>query len=138
MSEENSTPPELPLQIVVAKTPADAMAVMLGTSEQAPVRRRGRPAGSKNKPKPTSEAPATDGSDTLSIPAHTITAATPRGNWLHAPKKRTGPKVTRDEAGFLAELDILIEAWRVGPQRPILYDFECAETLNDLKAKYGL
>ncbi|MDB5716230.1 MAG: hypothetical protein JWO15_3627 [Sphingomonadales bacterium] len=138
MSQENSTLSEQPLQIVVAKTPADAMAAMLGTSEQAPVRRRGRPAGSKNKPKFTSEAPATAGSETADDSDEDGASIVRTKTWLNAPKKRIGPKVARDEAGFLAELDVLIEGWRVGPERPILYDFEVAEILNDLKAKYGM
>lgn len=117
----------------------------------APVKRRGRPPGSKNKPKaPTSSVEA--GTLVLVEPEvleesaveHTPTRA---HRDVETVEVRMDPHSLRaaknkfythkDMVAFLDELDALMQAWH-GAARPILYSDECRDQVMALAEKLGL
>lgn len=60
-----------------------------------------------------------------------------RGRPKGSRNKGTPAEVSTDEAAFLAAVVALVDTWQ-GPDRPVLYDWECRDQILALKVQYGI
>ena len=61
-----------------------------------------------------------------------------RGRPPGAKNKSTRVVVEPNAEAFLDELFEVIQTWEKGPERPILYDFECSSLIKDMKQRHRL
>jgi hypothetical protein len=53
-------------------------------------------------------------------------------------KNKPKEQADLNEPAFFQDLNVLIEQWTAGGERPIAYDFEVVTLLKELKAKHGI